>query len=377
MLEALKREFRQYLIDREIEVLFRRVREELAEDKDIYKRLESQEAKWNALQIEIMEGILDEKDGIRRSNEIDRALFTLIDQIQLADLNAYAQAQAAQHVAVPPKHIYAANRSEQNEVFTEFYYDPPPDFQEVKRNKIHFFYLEGDVRQVQEGLFLRLGMELAGLLENWKKGDYDPGVQVKFVDYKPRVNRNPKVFQINVYKGLFAHFFEPLNRQQPLLKKRISDLLRSPDLNGFGVGDFVFILLKLDDYNWDRNITPEVVRKLYEDFCNCEIEEDAPEFFFFFGIEYEKDNVVVQKEVHEVLQNTQYGKTLPLLQQVTHQDVADWLNQYDVLIPMSKTPLQMARTLFPDAGKMDMADVIPVLTQLVNDHNKGRVNTKK
>jgi len=377
MLEALKREFRQYLIDREIEVLFGRVREELAEGKDVYKQFEIQQTRWNALQRESMEGILDEKDEIRRSNEIDKALFALIGQIQLVDLNAYAQEQAAQHVAVPHKHIYACNRSEQNNAFTEFYYDPPEEFLEVKKEKIYFFYLEGDVRQVQEGLFLRLGMELGGFLENWKKGDYDPGIRIKFVDYKPRTNRNPKVFQINVYKGLFAHFFEPLNRQQPLLKKNISDLLQSPDLQGFGPADMVFILLKLDDYNWDRRITPQVVRKLYEDFCNCEMHEDAPAFFFFFGIEYEKDNAEVKKEVHEALQNAQYGKALPLLQQVTHDDIADWLNQYDVLIPMYTTPMEMARALFPDTDKMDMADVIPVLTQLVNDHNKGHVSTPK
>ncbi|MEO0584466.1 MAG: hypothetical protein AAF135_19795, partial [Bacteroidota bacterium] len=169
----------------------------------------------------------------------------------------------------------------------------------------------------------------------------------------------------------------PLNRQQPLLKKNISDLLQSPDLHGFGPTDMVFILLKLDDYNWDRRITPQVVRKLYEDFCNCEMHEDAPAFFFFFGIEYEKDNAEVKKEVHEALQNAQYGKALPLLQQVTHDDIADWLNQYDVLIPMYTTPMEMARALFPDTDKMDMADVIPVLTQLVNDHNKGHVSTPK
>lgn len=373
MLDPLKRQLKDLVARGRHEEVFRQLREDvLAVGSEVYNDCVLIQGRFSEAERAGNLGLIAFQEKDRNFNNINEALLWLIDCIEVADLSEVRKKQldvqqaASARQAVPPRHVLTCNRMEQTELVQLNYYDlPGPE------EKIRFFYLYGDIRQEHQSLFRRLGYELGGFLLNWEKGDYDPGVQVKFVHCKPQVHRNPKLFLINTLRELFSRFFEPVNGQQPISRKKLSDLLASPDLQGFSGSDFVFILFTIDDHNWNETVTPQVVRALIENFCDCELGPDAPAFFLFFGIEYKKDNEDVRQQVRKVIEETEYGEKLPELQPVTLDDVSEWLSRYTVLIPPGREAPDLAAELFPGQGRFDMADVEVKLREIVDRHNLG------
>lgn len=374
MIEALRQDLKNQLTEGAFGRLFEQLRTSVLDSQSsLYNDVIMIESRWNTSQRDGKLGTIDYQEKDLSFNNITQALLWLIDQINVEDLHESYKVQQDQHVAIPEKHVYTCNRYDQNDEFQALYYEALEEEGGSSYGNIHFFYLYGDARQEHRNLFKRLGYDLGGFLENWQKGDYDPGVKTLFVECKPRVSRNPKLFQINIMKALLAKFFEPLNQQQPILKKKLSDLLKSPAIQGFGAQDYVFILFTLDDHNWDKKLSPMIVTKLYEDFCNCTLGPDAPHFFFFFGIEYQKENKQVQDEVKATIEEAQYGVPLSELGPVTLADVREWISRYPALVPPGMEDKALAEKLFPSPAELDMADVTPILKQLLDQYNKGLV----
>ena len=112
-----------------------------------------------------------------------------------------------------------------------------------------------------------------------------------------------------------------------------------------------------------------VVQSFIENFCKAELPETAPTFFFFFGIEYKKENESVRNEVQKAMEESLLGEKLPLLKPVSINDVAEWFSIYDVLIESKKEDADMAEKYFPGQKEIDMKDVETTLEKIVEDFN--------
>jgi len=221
MLDALKRELKELIGDNRHEEVFRRLTEEvLLVNSDLYNDAILLESKHReSVRAGNLSLIAFEEKNINFSNT-SQALIWLVNNITPAVLGDKLRQKAESFRSVPALHAFTCDRVAQNEFFQLNYYDTPGPEQ-----KLRFFYLYGDARQEHESLFKRLGYEIGGHLLNWEKGDYNPGTKIKFVDCKPPVHDNPKLFQINVMRELLARFFEPVNNLQPILSKKLNEVL--------------------------------------------------------------------------------------------------------------------------------------------------------
>lgn len=372
MLEPLKRELKDLLANGQPEEVFYRLREQVLDHKaNCYNDTVLLEASWNDASRKNALGTIDFKERNISFANIREALIWLIDSILPHDLAPTFRAQHETHICIPISHIYTCDRIDQNEEFQLYYYDPPAELMEKHKGKLRFCYFYGDTRQGHQELFKRLRLEIGGFLVNWQKGDYDPGVKVEWADIKPQVSRNPKLFRINILKEVFGHFSKSMHHQQPLMQRKLNHLAESAALKPLSKDDFVFILLRIDDHNWNKALVLDMIQSLYKDFCNCVLDADAPQFFFFFSMAYQKTRKDVQDEVKTAMNETNYGKSLPELKPVTLEDISEWISRYPVIIPPGLDAVQMAQKLFPDQQTMDMADVIITLRRIVDQHNKG------
>jgi hypothetical protein len=348
----------------------------LSSQSELYNDVILAESRWNQTQTASGRGTIDFGEKQRSFSNVDQALLWLIDRIETEDLGSRYQQKFAEHRAVPDTHRYTCDRVDQSDDFQLARYDPPASVL-AHAGKLFFFYLYGDVRQGHEALFHRLRLQEAGLLENWEQANYDPGIKTCFVDIKPRVSRNPKLFQLNILKSLMSRFFEPLHGQQPLAQKKLSDLLDSEKLRDFGPNDLVFIRIALDEHNWEAKTTPGIIRTLYEGFCQGRLPATAPSFFFFFGIEYQKENKQIRAEVEAAIKEAVYGLPLPELGPVSLADITEWFSRYRVLLAPGETPADAAqRVVKQHMGTdptFDMIDLLPLFQQLIDQHNSGLI----
>jgi hypothetical protein len=271
------------------------------------------------------------------------------------------------YAALPEYHAYTCDRVEQNDDFLMTIYgeEPPP--------KVNWYYLYGDSRQAHESLHERLGRDIGGHLLDWEKGGNDSDTKILFKYLKPNVSRIPLLYKIEAIKNLFAKFFHGINDKQPIQHKTVADLLGSPELKDFGPGDYVFVLLTMDDANWDKDITPAFVQAFVSSFLAAALPPNAPSFFFFFGIEYAKDAAAKRREVDEAIRNRKFGgNALTELLPVSAADVTEWFSRYrKIMVERHKEPRDMTATYFGNAETFDMKEVEIQLLELINRHNKG------
>jgi len=366
MLDNLKQELKTLIGQCGHEDFFVRAVAMLRNDAEVYNDIIMiQAAMNNSGRVGNLDLISDADKRLRFNNE-NHALLSIVERIRLEDLSELYRRKASAHAALPAYHAYTCDRVEQNDAFQIAWYTQPPE-------KIHFFYMIGDAGQSHHSLFQRLGYEIGGHLLNWEQGNYDPGILIRFFALKPQVNANPVLYQINVVRELLAKFIPQVSSLQPIQQRKLSEVLSSNHLQGLGPNDLVFILLTIDDYNWNEHATPAVVKSLVEGFCNCELPENSPHFFFFFGIEYRKENQTVRQQAQRAVEARVKGEYLPELAPVAADFLAEWFSRYRVLIPAGKTADETAKIVFGDAASMDMLDIETQLQKIIEDHNKGLV----
>ncbi|HRD79954.1 MAG TPA: hypothetical protein PLL53_04275 [Saprospiraceae bacterium] len=271
------------------------------------------------------------------------------------------------YAALPEFHAYTCDRVAQNESFLMTIYgeEPPP--------KVNWYYLYGDSRQAHESLHQRLGREIGGHLLDWERGGKDSDTKILFKYLKPNVHRIPLLYKIEVIKTLFAKFFPRISDKEPVQNKTVADLLSSPELKDFGPYDYVFVLLTMDDANWNKDVTPAFVQTFVSSFLTAALPPDAPSFFFFFGIEYTKEDTAIRREVDDAIGHRQLGgNVLPELLPVKATDVTEWFSRYrKIMVERNKEPRDMTTACFGNADTFDMKEVEIQLLELINRHNKG------
>ena len=366
MLDNLKQELKILIGQCSHEDFFVRASQMLRQDAEVRNDIILiQAAMNNSGRIGNLDLISDADKRLRFNNE-NHALLSIVERIRLEDLSEMYRRKAATHTALPAYHAYTCDRVEQNEAFQLAWYTQQPE-------KVRFFYMLGDADQSHNSLFQRLGYELGGHLLGWEQGNFDPGTQIRFFGLKPQVSANPVLYQINVVRELISKFIPQVSAMQPLQQRKLAEVLTSNHLQGLGPNDFVFVLLTIDDYNWNEHATPAVVKSLVEGFCNCPMPDAAPNFFFFFGIEHRKENQTVRQQAQRAIENRAKGEALPELAPVPADFLAEWFSRYRVLIPTGKTPDETAKIVFGDTASMDMLDIETRLQQIIEDHNKGLV----
>lgn len=92
-----------------------------------------------------------------------------------------------------------------------------------------------------------------------------------------------------------------------------------------------------------------------------------PQVFFFFGIEYEKDNGTVQGEVEEIMREPQYLELLPKLDIVPWIFIEKWFKDFDLLVPAGISHRDYALQKFKKEADFDMCNVELVLKKEVDD----------
>lgn len=368
LLDPLKRNLKDFIRRARYDEAFQALHDTLRSDSQLYNELVLVEGRYNEAERAGHLNLIDVREiGINFSS-VGQALTWLIDRIELSDLCERLRKQSAAHICLPPFHAYNCDRFDQNDHFQLTYYEKAAE-------KVHFFYLYGDARQEHGSLFERLGFELGGFLENWENGAYDPGIRVKFRKMKPDVHRHPMLYQINVVKELFAKFYPKFNTKAPLQDKTLRDLLGpESELHDFGADDLVFILLTMDAANWNKELTPLVLETFIRKFLLVELPAEAPAFFFFFGVEYEKNQPDKKTEIHEAIAQRQHGgEALAALEPVPASDITEWFSRYRaVMVPPGKTPDEVRHEFFPD-GLHDMTDIQHILLKIIELHNKGLV----
>ncbi len=372
MIEQLQAELKDLVSDNELGELFRRLKEEvLRSDSDLYDKLILTEARYNKRETDSRMGVLDfEKDGISFATT-NQALLWLINKIKIADLKESLRVAVDKRVHLSEALSFTCDRVTQNELVQLHYYEDPSP-------RIRHFYIHGDARQAVESLVQRFGNELSGSLLNWRDANYQPSQRFEFVKCKPAAAQMAKLFLINLQRELLTQFgLQPKNN---IMQSKLNELLQSPALQGnftghpFGTDDFVFILLTIDDYNWNARVTPEVVKEFISNFCDCQLPEDAPNFFIFYGISYKKENKAVRQSVLEYIEQSSYGEKLDELHPVSRDEhIEEWFSRYDILMPTGQTAEEAAKKFFPTEERLDMMDVEAVLQRIINDHNKGLI----
>ncbi len=365
MLERLQRELKELIGQSRLDETFALLRACLRSNCTHFNDIQIQSGSLSTAEQEFLRNLIDAKELRAVRDKVSYALLGFIDQIRVDILSATYKQKAEQHVALSNFHAYSCDRTLQNEeVQTQYYLNPA--------QKIRHFFLYGDAKQAHKSLFERFHRYFGGKLDNWNDPEAQPTTKVKVIECKPCRAGSPIAYQIEIIGKILGQCKMTVNTQQPLLSRNLSDLLSSPSLEGFGAYDFVFVLLTVDDFNWNKIITPKVVESLLDGFCNCELPEDAPTFFFFYGIEYQSKNFQVKTEVQQVIQERAHRVTpLPELLRVASDDINEWFSRYSQLIPKGKTAHDMASLLFGAENEFDMVDIEGKLLEIIELNNKG------
>lgn len=367
MLEKLKLKLKKKLSHDRLGELFNELETVVIRtESNLYNDLILIKSQWTISRNQEMRGTIDIRDKTLSFNSINQALLWLIGQIEMEDLAPQTRRPIEEYRYIASDFRFTCDRVQQNDDFQLTYYDPPEKVLQKSNGKIHFFYLHGDLKQEHSSLVERFGKQLGGLMLDFEEGNYNPEREPIFVHCKPQASRNPKVLRIFTLKELMSKFEL---RVQPIDKRTISDLLASRRLTDKTSADSIFILFTIDDHNWHPEIIPELIRSLYEDFCGAELEGDVPTFFFFFGMEYQKENTRVQQEIEAAIGEAKYGTGLKKLEAVSISDVAEWISRIKPALPMGTDPIQLAEKWFPGQSSIDMADVLIKLKQFIDQHN--------
>jgi len=368
MPENLQYELQDLVAKAEYDRVFVRLRVDLlrpADDCLLYQDCLLVEARYNDAKRAGNLNLIDFKEINQNFSGVAQALLWLISRLSLEDLNDFYRQKAAAHRAIPTIHALTCNRSEQREAFDEHYFVKPGPAE-----KFRFFYLYGDTRQEHESLFKRFAYDRNGLINNrWRQGNASASKEPFFRHCKPEFSESPRMFEMYILRDLYSCFYEPVNDQQIHADCKLSDLLESPEIKQLGPEGQVFILFTIDDFNWRNEVTPLVVKRLFEGFYQCQLPPTSPKFFFFFGMEYTKTNDDVKREVGAAINAAEYGKPLKELGPLTIAEIGEWFSRYKELCS-GREALAMAEYLFGSEAIFDMADVEPKLLEIIEKHNK-------
>ena len=374
MLTALKRDLKKLTAELRFNKLFSELTGKvLAQDSPLYDQVIGLQTQYRDLESNDIAMTSSESGRRQHLAEISRGALKLTSLITPADLADGLKSKVDQFRAIPANHALAVNRYEQAEQF-----ELDDVLSEGSGKKTFFYYLHGDTRQEVEKFVKRLGLELGGPKLKANALELEGRGRVRIMeDCKPDPRTNKRLFKILLVKSLVEKFIGPVNDMRGMEQKTILDLLPSPKLAPLTKEDAVFLTVRIDHHNWNKEVVPEVIRDFHDTFCGVELPPDAPSFYFFFGMEYPPDKTTVKAEVAAAIDARQKGEAMDELLPVTHTHVGNWFTHHEMMLPPRMTADAYAREIFPDGDTFDMIDVVGVLEEKINEYNAGVLLAKK
>lgn len=316
---------------------------------------------------------LDEKRlYYQPENEV---LIDLIEKIQSADLSDDFLKGSESRKFIPLHEALTCDRTPHSDQFDKLCYT----YTEQPQKK-SFFFLLGDVKQAHQSLIKRFGHEIGGMPFDFDQKEKDKslsgGKKWAFVELIP--NPTTTGDEDALLTKLLHETFSKFSVHPPrygLRRQTLSALFQGSHLSRYTTEDSIFVLVTIDISLWN----PVVVRRFIEDFCAPALPDDAPDFFFFFGIRYAQGETKANNEVRNALQQhlpiyaDAEKNLLPNLDPVSLKEVSRWFTRHRSLIPEGKTDEGMTTALFPGETQKDMADIETTLTELIKFHNKWHV----
>jgi hypothetical protein len=319
-------------------------------------------------------------------SQLVRSTFTTPENLAtsvMADCTRYIKEQAAKEQPgrpavravkkpiIPPQNRYLVNRFKQEEQFQDAWDSCPASNL--------YFYLYGDARQAHCGLAHRFGYELAGrkvdaeIPEQADQSADSDKKKWKYCQIKPDFGENEKQNRFNLLKSLYIAF--DVDLEKPVSQRSLPELLKSKSLKGFTKKDTVILLLTLDSHNWKPDHVPAVVRQFIGNFCSAPLPENAPGFWFFFGVEYDESNPEIKQQIRDAIENRQYGEALDELAPVLRGDIEIWFDKPEnkPLRKGDESEKDITLRLFGHNNDHDMEDVINKLKQLIETHNNDQL----
>ncbi|PHI20256.1 hypothetical protein CEQ90_08705 [Lewinellaceae bacterium SD302] len=367
MLAGLQRELKELLAQGQLKEVMRQLKEDVLDPAShLFDKLVVIQGRLADMGRDAALGLITTENKSVTFNGVNDAVIWLIGQLTPSDLHPDLQRRQSAYQHVPVYHAYAVNRFEQAEKF-----ELDRLLVEDPNQKVHFYYLYGDVRQEIPSLIQRLGHEMNGHQFNAQQAQESKiGKAPLIARCKPEPRGNKQLFRILLLKNLLEQFVGPVNNMREVRQKTLLDLMESPKLSGLTPSDSVCILVTLDDYNWRKEVVPEVLQGLYTSFCKCDLPDSAPNFYFFFGVEYRKENTAIKAEVAEAIAKRKYGEALDELMPVSMPDVAEWFTRHPILLAPGQEAHDAVAEHFSDATDRDMIEIESKLLQIIEAHNR-------
>ena len=220
-------------------------------------------------------------------------------------------------------HQYSCNRINQHGDFTL-------KLDSDTLQKVHLFFIYGCDRQEHKGLFNWLVAKMAG-----KDLDY---LAPKTVGYPTVIHKSivfPKgnraeLLKIALVKKLATFFHVPGREQVKLGEKNLQFIVdHGRKLKTLQPNDRVAILFSISEGRWNSDLIPQIITWFMRAFCAVELPKNAPQFFFFFGVEYDPDRLDIPRQIEATLEDLKnILDPMEELGMVTTDDVEDWFDTY-------------------------------------------------
>lgn len=377
MLENLKSELRDLVAEnRQGDLLRRLIEELLAEGTPLHNLCVTTSGRFKRLEMATAANTQSKEElGIERAN-INGSLLYILGEISLADLRqAGKQGQDTQEF-IPPFHAYGVDRAPQEGQFFDEQF-------EAFDQKVFFYYLHGDDRQQASSLAERLGFKLVGLQLTADDLSADIEADPPLIVHCRPVLRGMREEQ---YRASLVHAIAqqfmgpiPMTQMRGMLNLTISDLLNRPKLKRADGSQhpIVCINVTVGHSYWRKDLVPIMLREFYKHFCQVELPEDAPTFYFFFGLEFCDNKPTIRKEVADAIAARQNGSALPELEPVLVADIVNWFTHHGLMIPDGYDAEQLvAENFSSEEDHLDMLVVEAELKRLIDKFNEG-ISLKK
>lgn len=316
-------------------------------------------ARWNDLLHQIQRGIISTENAALQKNQIVYGLLTLVETLEEKSDQGNSRPKFSLH------HALTCDRKEQ------FFEGFLPLVTAANRSRHHFFYLYGGEMQAHKSLFLRCVNRLKGI----------------DLDHLPSSRNNrPEVadFSITIpYLDNLDHLYSEISRMilaELGLDDReieslsdnciVNGLARSSKYSQIGREGKLLFHLSINEGVWHPIKVPSFTLKFIENFCLKNLSDTSPEFFFFFSVEYDDDNQMIQKEIETALSNSNYMKSLGELKMVNDRHVEEWFGVYKDVWETTSERKAMKKRYFGDPPfELYMEEVQIKLKKVIHEIN--------
>ena len=271
-------------------------------------------------------------------------------------------------------HQYSCNRTVQNDDFAITALTHP----EKDRERVHFFLMYGCDLQQHEGLFHWFAARLAG-----KDSDHLRQSQTQYIRVISKVLSFPasqkiEALKLKMVSDFLSIFNIPPSKIERLREKNLAFALEhSRQLKDLRAGIRIAVLFIISEKRWNPQIFQPAIRWFVEDFCHIDLPALAPQFFFFFAVEYDEDRTDIPEQIQRVMKDPEMPvNPLAELEMVKEIDVEDWFDTYRRFWKKTRDRKRTFRKYFQqpfqEEGELYMEDVQDYLREIINEINDSQ-----